>query len=399
MGVLPSLDATLVGWHPSSEDQAVLDTVLPGPRQATTHTGLFGGGRFGARNVSAHSGGTASERLCRALDQFPRHYLRTIGTCVLPALVGMVPILTAGLHAKRMVADLPHIAATYDDFEKLSEVRSGISLALEGVKSFLGTIVHLAMVVAVLLALVSSRIVLPSIRIVVPVCCVCAVTLGQLNIFMAPATGSTLFWNIVQLSNVIVVLAVAWLARSIGRRVGDGTFWWKFILFYFVYYIVLLYTNNFIIEKIPSMSDENKVVHVAIVIPIIFELELTVQRLIVRSFSEHHESAAWVLLSQSLATKSAFSRFMVATIRSSGFTFLCALHFPLGSEDWRDRQLYRLIKRCCGTTQPEGTSAVDALSPDLKFDDPTRHWRNISLRERCMQHGSPLYLPDKHHMR
>jgi hypothetical protein len=106
------------------------------------------------------------------------------------------------------------------------------------------------------------------------------------------------------------------------------------------------------------------------------------------------------MLSAALITKSIVSRFLVATMQSSAFTFLGALHLPLVSEDWRDRQLYRLIGWCFGTDYPTRAddaseskkssvgaktkkSSVSALSPDGKFQDPTRHWRNISLRERC----------------
>jgi hypothetical protein len=133
-----------------------------------------------------------------------------------------------------------------------------------------------------------------------------------------------------------------------------------------------------------------------VVLPVVYEFTLTLQRLIVRSFSEHHESAAWVLLATTLAGKSLVGRFLVATMRSSAFTFLGALHLPIISEDWRDRQLYRLIGWCCGTDRPEEparsthqrwqrrtTSSASALSPDGKFEDPTRYWRNVSLRERC----------------
>jgi len=176
---------------------------------------------------------------------------------------------------------------------------------------------------------------------------------------------------------------------------------------------MLVYTILPIIRRTPYMSDKEKLVHVMVVVPVIFEFVLTLQRLMVRSFSEHHESAAWVLLATALAGKSLASRFLVATMSSSAITFLGALHLPIISEDWRDRQLYRLIGWCCGTDQPEEparstadalsldgefkdpkkhqrwqrrtSSSASALSPDGKFEDPTRYWRNVSLRERYVQ--------------
>jgi hypothetical protein len=85
----------------------------------------------------------------------------------------------------------------------------------------------------------------------------------------------------------------------------------------------------------------------------------------------HHESAAWVLISGPLVLKSLTGRFLTSLIRSSSLTFLAAVHVPIVSEDWRDRQLYRAIAWCSGA---RGT-----------FNDPTKHWRNRSFRERYLQ--------------
>jgi hypothetical protein len=51
--------------------------------------------------------------------------------------------------------------------------------------------------------------------------------------------------------------------------------------------------------------------------------------------------------------------------------FVANLHVPLVSEDWRDRQVYRALAWCSGARG--------------SFNDPTKHWRNVSFRERYLQ--------------
>jgi hypothetical protein len=213
--------------------------------------------------ASAHSGATVCERTKRALQQIPMHLLRTMGTCVLPAIAGMVPILIAGLHAKRMATELPHATATYLDLELLTEVRSGTSLALETVKSAASNIFGYMSIGAVLLALMARRVVLPSIRIIVPVCCLCSVAVWQLSIYIVPATGSTFFWDFSEvMRSSIYTVAVFTPLRSIGRRVGDSTFWWKFSLYHVVGAITGIFAIYPIIKRTPYLSDAEKVVHV-----------------------------------------------------------------------------------------------------------------------------------------
>jgi hypothetical protein len=69
--------------------------------------------------------------------------------------------------------------------------------------------------------------------------------------------------------------------------------------------------------------------------------------------------------------KTLSGRFLVSLIRSSSLIFVANLHVPLVSEDWRDRQLYRAFAWCSGARG--------------SFNDPTKHWRNVSLRERYLQ--------------
>jgi hypothetical protein len=123
-------------------DQAVLDTVLPkDPRQqkiegsAATGTALFPneGLRFKRKSLSgsAHEAATWQERAIRTVQQFPQHWLRTNLTCVVPAIAGTLAIFVTGAHPQRMTSELPHITATFEQFEYLTEVRSSFSLGLE----------------------------------------------------------------------------------------------------------------------------------------------------------------------------------------------------------------------------------------------------------------------------
>jgi hypothetical protein len=243
--VLPSLDPTLVGWHPSPKDQAVLDTVLPRPPHVQGDSTLFGAAELedyapahvlsaaalSQPSASAHSAATAGERTRRALTQLPMHWLKTMRTCMLPAIAGTVPILIAGLHAKRMVVDLPDVTATYHEMKLLSEVRSGTSLAFEATTSFCTYICGAVQMACVLHSLVARRVVWPSIRLVYPLCMLCLIANGQLYIFTPAATGSTFFWNYwMPIMYIFAYILIVIPVRSIGRRVGDSTFWWKIII-------------------------------------------------------------------------------------------------------------------------------------------------------------------------
>jgi len=160
------------------------------------------------------------------------------------------------------------------------------------------------------------------------------------------------------------------ISRKIGCRISDSTFWWKYMLLNMCHFL-LIRIVYLILRSVPFFSDVGKVAYILVAHPILFELFLTVQRLLVRSLHEHHESAAWVLMSSLLVVKCLTGRFLASLIRSSSLVFLAALHIPFVSEDWRDRQVYRAIHRCSGSRG--------------SFNDPTKHWRNMSFRERYLQ--------------
>merc|ERR1712196_493850 len=84
----------------------------------------------------AHMGSTALERMLLVLHQYPKHCLMTNLMCVMPILVGCVPIALGALHASLMVGSLPPgVSATYAQIEKMTAVRSVASKLLEALVS------------------------------------------------------------------------------------------------------------------------------------------------------------------------------------------------------------------------------------------------------------------------
>ena len=59
----------------------------------------------------AHLGSTRLERLMLALWQFPKHCLMTHLTCIIPILVGCLPLALGVLHAEVMIDSFPNISA------------------------------------------------------------------------------------------------------------------------------------------------------------------------------------------------------------------------------------------------------------------------------------------------
>ena len=121
---------------------------------------------------------------------------------------------------------------------------------------------------AYLLALVSRKIVMPPAVKILPICFLCSATTNQLAIFVSPATGSSLLWEwrfviYVPSLGVDVVL----LARAIGRRVEDPTFWWKLSLLYLEQMLMAMVVRFAVLPNAPSWSDVEKVAYVLIVHP------------------------------------------------------------------------------------------------------------------------------------
>jgi hypothetical protein len=110
LDVLPPLSASLVGWHPTPADQSALDAVLPRPRKclngAATGTKLF------QEDMPAPSVATWCEQARQTIQQFPHHLLVTNLTCVPVIAAALLPILLAGLHARRMATGNRHAVHT-----------------------------------------------------------------------------------------------------------------------------------------------------------------------------------------------------------------------------------------------------------------------------------------------
>jgi hypothetical protein len=233
-----------------------------------------------------------------------------------------------------------------------------------------------------LLSLLPPKIVLPPVLRIVPVCYACHLAWIQCAVFIPPATGNTLLWtNIDAIMFLPLALAHVLPARIISQRVADPTLWWKLLLMTFSRFGQAA-AGAILIERAPTFSDAQKTLYILFVHPLIFEFFLTLERLIVRSLTTHHESAAWVPLSVSLASKMLLARFWASLIRRPDMAFVASWHVPIdkiASEDWRDRQLYRLFQFCCGSRASRLSNA------DGSLDDPTKFWRNASLSERLLQ--------------
>jgi len=227
--------------------------------------------------------------------------------------------------------------------------------------------------VYILLALLSPKVVLPpSLRFFFVGFLCCAVTY-TCYVWVPAISGSAVIWDYdTMVGYVAFLIALPCVMRVIGWSVGDATFWWKICLVYVCLGMQAL-VGVMLFPMAQSMTDVQKTICVMIVIPLYCELMLTFQRLIVRSLSEHHESAAGFLLAPTLLNKSMAGRYMIALIQRPSLAFFSAMRIPMWNEDWRDRQIYKLLWRC-SREKRHGN-----------FHDPTRHPRNVSLRERVLQ--------------
>lgn len=113
--------STTNGWTKKPDDEAYVEAVLNGLSSSDPNGGP----------KPAHLGETKSERLKLVLQQFPRHLLHTNINCILPILIGIVPIFFGALHSRQMVSSLPDLNATYADYELLEFARPMSSAALQ----------------------------------------------------------------------------------------------------------------------------------------------------------------------------------------------------------------------------------------------------------------------------
>jgi len=373
----------------------VFDTVLPRPGASwgsrpdqrhgekqggvVTGTQLWGDTpSFQKRTLSAHEAATWHERATRTLQQFPRHWLRTNLTSVMPIVAGMLTIVVLGAFPRRMALELPHITATYWQFEHLCEVRSDFSQGLNTLNEVLSNISGFVFGTAIYCAMVAANVTVPlAVKyLTIPFAAWLANTVLSFWVVHKAGAPPHLWWDYANPLTLIPMWIINFTAhlcffRTIGRRINDSSFWWKYMLLWFISNLILPTVVFQIWVRVPYFSDTGKAAYVVIAHPIIFELFLTAIRLLIRSLPEHHESAAWVQIALPLVGKTLSGRLLVSLIRSSGLAFIANVHLPLVSEDWRDRQLYRAFAWCSGAHGP--------------FNDPTKHWRNVSFRERYLQ--------------
>merc|ERR1712196_117661 len=80
----------------------------------------------------AHLGSTRLERFMLVLWQFPKHCLMTHLMCIIPILVGCLPLALGVPHAEVMIDSFPNISATYNHLETMTHARPLHSQILEG---------------------------------------------------------------------------------------------------------------------------------------------------------------------------------------------------------------------------------------------------------------------------
>jgi hypothetical protein len=114
------------------------------------------------RSKPAHLGTSKLERFLLVLWQFPKHCLMTNLMCIIPILVGSIPIALGALHASWMVDAFPNVSATYYEFEALTHARPLPSQILEVIISFVNNCSLYLCIVACLCCAYDYKIVLPT---------------------------------------------------------------------------------------------------------------------------------------------------------------------------------------------------------------------------------------------
>jgi hypothetical protein len=307
--MLESLDPSFAGWRLSPKDQRVIDTVLhrqgslwgarADPGQGKNQRGAAATGThlcmedspFQKRTLSAHEAATWQKRAARALLQFPRHWLRTNLTCVMPTITGMLTIFVFGAFPRRMASELPHITATFLQFEYLCEVRSDFSQGLQTFNTVLLNTIGNLLSTAILCAMVATKAVLPPAMKYYTMQWAFGCTIWVLSLWLVQTAGASpkFWWSQAATAApnwVVVNVATLCIVRTIGCKINDSTFWWKNMLLNLVSTALGVLTYN-IWTQVPYFSDTMKAAYIVIAHPVIFEMFLTVQRLIIRSMPEH----------------------------------------------------------------------------------------------------------------
>ena len=335
-----------------------------------------------------HLGATRNERFRLTLRAYPWHCLVTLSMCVIPVLVGSIPIGIGALHASKMIEAFPDLSATYAEMELMGWARPPASQYLEAFVSFINNAMLYVMMTSVMCSLYDYKLVLACVvRSGLPFC--------LLHCFIAPAWAILRSQGVALSSGLMMMVLTACvfayvisLMRLLGRRINDATLWWKITFFWLLPLLIIFSLYQYLVlPSLSEMDDWSKLVLAAFVNPLLFECVMMANRMIVRSLPDHDESVAGIMPCAAMSMKKCFGRYVcylildptvaiLASVLLATWEFCAAAHVRM-----RDVFLYSV-----------GMNSTDKAEKEAAIKRVMKHPRNVLMRTRNAHNETVLEL-------
>jgi hypothetical protein len=187
------------------------------------------------------------------------------------------------------------VTATYETLEALAEARSTTSVVVETSMHFLAQSSRVIAIMMILCAQVAHNDVLRAGKGTLLPLGVIHIAAGSVQ----PILKSYGAFEVVYWARTAVYASVFFgmllLLIQIGRRINDGSFWWKLMAWFSINYVLTAVSYELVWRAVPDWTDLQKAIFVMVYAPFVTEVALTIGRFVTRGIPERHEAASWVL--------------------------------------------------------------------------------------------------------
>ena len=372
---------SLKGMTKSDKDAEYVESVLNNVSTSDSGGGL----------APAHLGKTKSERMYRVLRQFPSHFLHTNLMCVIPILVGLIPIGLGAMHGRVMAASLPDTHATYEDLEILEHARPLDDCLLQGLASAVGRASIYVMFVTITSALYGKDVVLP----IVARSGLVPWSLHVLLSFLKPVlvhSGVKLSEGLAgMVYNVLIIVGTAHFAVKLGRKLKDPAFWWKMLFFFAAPCVVISAVYRYVLlPRLSEMSNVELLILAAVVNPLLNEISHIMARQLARSLGDNvaDESVLGVVPCAAMCVKKCVGRYVCYLITDPALATLASILIAVTEVLFaiqvavRDRWIYQMQARFASTVDDKAAVIRQVMT----------HRKNQLLRIRFAHNETSLEI-------
>lgn len=309
-------DPAKMGARPSPEVQKKLDEIMEG--------------KVVAGVPKCHTLPTGKERFKQMCKEFPKHITHTCLACIIPCLVGALPVIIVGFKARWLKDEWPGYVGKLTDYDHNSYPFVGggyyAYTHFQGVTNRTGY--YIVAVATACIIWNPKDLLKPMLWITVPGYIVHS-SWGIIYRFDMRHPGSPGCFALrkVMFAGQAFVLFVTLCICGcrIQRYSGMAGFAVMYMVINFLLIGFMVIYEAMLWDRIKSDGDGFKLIVAAFLNPLIYEGLLTACRLVVRGMPHAHESTLPVLVSIIVASKKMIGRFVITLMQSPTYVLLASI--------------------------------------------------------------------------